>query len=451
MRFAVIDPDGTGLPWAARLHDEGCDVLMYLHERSTKRTGDGIVNKTNSLYELLAWAKLKPTIAVFMFSGFGKRGPKVPLGATEFAAAGIPCVLGDEIMDRLENDRDWGAKLAAKLGVRQPPSFRFSDAEGAAAFCKAHPDKEWFFKPNDMSDCDTTSGGKGNDLAEYITHFRTQFGNNHSSIVQMKIPGIAISTAAWFNGHKFLEPYEGTIEHKKFMNDELGPSTGCCFNVVWMYDEKPKIAHELKFAELAPILAAKHCNPGLLDINALIAEEAGPWGPAKVPYFLEWTPRLGWDSEATSFKLLNTRLCDFLTGLAYRTLPRSPFDTSRLGFGLRVSLSPYPFVPKQKEPLKPTSFEKPLSGFTSVWRDEFVGYDVMKGPRGFVASTDAPVIGVVTEYGQKLSTISEKALKYAGSLLPKSLQYRTDGGKVLAKDAKKLIDLGYSVPKGIIE
>jgi phosphoribosylamine--glycine ligase len=455
MRFAVLDPEGDGLSWAARLHDEGHEILYYIHQKAggVRGIGENIVPRSNSLFELLSWAKLKPTIAVFMFSGMGKRSPKVPVGAEEFAAAGVPVLLGGALMDRLENDRDFGAGIAKKIGVRQPPTFHFENVQGAQAFCKAHKSEEWYFKPNDVDDSDTTYGGTGGEIADYLDYFGPAFGTNRSSIVQMKVPGIAVSTAAWFNGHVFLEPVEGTIEHKKLMNDDIGPSTGCAINTVWMYPEHPKIADDLHFKELAQLLEAKGCNPGLIDINAVVSEEKGVWGPKGVPYFLEWTPRLGWDSEATSHRLLKpgVGLGQFLDSLSKGTLERAPFSTDTFGYGVRLSLSPYPYMTKLKETPRPSPQGKQVRGVTSMWRDNLCAYGLARDKKGLYMAEDLGIIGVAVAYGKKLSALHEEVMKYIKKLQPTSIQYRTDGAKVLADDAKRLNDLGYSVPSGIME
>lgn len=441
-----MDADAVGLSWAARLHDEGSEVLYYIHPKYARGIGEGIVPRTDSLHHMLAWAKAKPTIAVYTFTGMGKASPKIAVGAEDFQRAGIPVILGGTEMDRLENDREYGFKVAEHIGARIPPHFEFSTAKEAQTFCKVHGATEWYFKPNDMDDCDTTHGGTGSEIAEYLDYFIECHGNNRKNIVQMKVPGVAISTGAWFNGFTFLEPFEGTIEHKAFMNDDLGPSTGCSTNVVWFYDEYPKIAKDLGFDKLGLYLASKLCNPGLIDINAVVSEEAGKWGPKGVPYFLEFTPRCGWDSEAASMALLKGGLNMFLAQLARRQLERAPFQTGKLSYGLRLSLSPYPYMPKKHdEPMKPSPKGRTISGPKDMWND-FVGYSVAKGPKGFNVASDDGIIGVAVQTGTNLKSIAKKAEEFAASLQPKGLQYRTDGAKVLTNDAHRVSAAGYPIP-----
>ena len=56
------------------------------------------------------------------------------------------------------------------------------------------------------------------------------------------------------------------------------------------------IAQKLHWDLLGDIFRKYESAPGLYDINALLNEDDGE------PYFLESTPRLGYDSETTSQK-----------------------------------------------------------------------------------------------------------------------------------------------------
>ena len=446
MRFAILDPEGDGLSWASRLKDEGADVLYYVHEPKARLTGEGIVRKSNSLHEMLAWAKAAPTIAVFMFSGMGKKSPKVAVGADEFAKAGIPTLLGGGLMDRLENDRDFGIGVANDIGVNIPPYFQFSTVRAAQKFCKAHGSTEWYFKPNHVHDCDTTYGGSGKDLADYLDYFAANFGDNLSNILQMKVPGVAISTGSWFNGYEFLYPFEQTIEHKKLMNNDIGPSTGCAINVVWMEPKETPLIKQLHFDRLAKVLQPKNCNPCLIDINAVIAEEAGPWGPKGSAQFLEWTPRCGWDSEATSQGLLTGTLSEFLTRLASRFLADTPFRTDAVAYGVRVSLSPYPYVNKLPDNPKPSPQGKRLGGFDSLWKPGFVSYGVAKDAKGYYVSGHDGAVGICLAVDKSFKKAVKQAEDCAKGLKPSGLQYRTDGYERLSDDAKKLKEVGVSSP-----
>lgn len=448
-RFAVIDPYGVGLSWATQLMNEGNEVMYYQQWPYLRGIGQGLVPTMGSMHALLAWAKEKPTIAFFCGSGMSIQKKDVPLGTVDFERAGVPVVGGGAFCDRLENDRPYGVSVAEDAGIRTPPTFEFSSIGDAIDFCKGHPKDDYYFKSTGYISSDATQGGSGETLVRYLKNLREDYGNNKRNIVQRKIPGIALSSAMWWNGSTFLQPVEHTIEHKKAWNDDLGPSTGCSFNVVWM-DHDSKLFKDLHFEKLAEEFKRKKAPPCLYDVNSIVAEKDGPWGPGGVPYFLEWTPRMGWDSEVTSPLLLKMPLSEFLTRLIQGRLEEAPFTDKKIAYGVRLSLSPYPW--EDNRHAKKTVEDAPLFGMQGAsWSHGLAGYHMAwDKEKGFYMPTPDGLLGVAVKSGTQLQDLHKEVMEFVKGLEPKSMQYRTDGGKVLRADAQKLDALGYSVPKGLL-
>lgn len=450
-RFAIIDPEAVGLSWARRLHDEGCEVSYYIDPPFQRNVGTNIAPKVNSLHQLFAWAKEKPTIALFMSSGMGKRGPKVPVGADDFRKAGVPTICGGSFCDRLEKDRKFGEKIAQIIGCHIPPTKQFGSVSETIAFAQTIGKDKWYFKSDKYLESDATHGGDGEEMVRYLTHLRAKYGDAIPNIMQQSVPGVAISTACWWNGRSFVPPYEATIEHKKFMDGDVGPSTGACFNAVWFYEsETPKIVKSLKWDALGPIFGRFEAPPGLYDINAIIAEKSGPWGPAGEAYFLEWTPRLGWDSEATSHRLLEIPMCDFLEKLVAGRLAEAPFSTKDISYSTRLSVSPYPW--EHNEDAKKTCVGTPIYGVDGVWDKHFIGYSVAVNDEGEVYVADRNgLVGCSLATGRKLSELHDEVQAYAkDELKGASFQFRTDGGKCVAKDAAGVQKIGFEVHPGLL-
>lgn len=454
-RILIVDPEATSLSFAMRCQDEGADLLLYNHQAHSRDIGKNLVPQVASLHAAFAWARQKPTIAIFASSGMGKADPKrkdgVPIGADEFRAAGIPTIGGGSFCDRLENDRIFGEQIAKEAGCRIPPTKTFSTIGQAIAFAKTVGDEGWYFKSDKYLESDATYGAKDSeDMVRYLEGTREEFGDSIPCMLQQKIPGVALSTARWWNGRTWVGPYESTIEHKKFMNDDLGPSTGCSFNCVWFYDTEPKVAKSLKWENLTPLFLKHKAPAGLYDINAIVAEKPGPWGPGGEAYYLEFTPRFGWDSEATSLRLLTLSMPEFFQGISDGTLPEQPFSTSEIAFSVRLSVPPYPFEHHLEN--KHSALGTPIDGADGLWEGHFIPYSVGLSDEGQLYVADRwGLVGLSLAVGSNLSTLSEQVLAYAkDDLRIPGLQFRTDGAARVKDDAKRLVALGYQVPPSVL-
>jgi phosphoribosylamine-glycine ligase len=274
---------------------------------------------------------------------------------------------------------------------------------------------------------------------------RECYGDKIPNLLQRKIDGAAISTAAWWNGRTFIGPFEGTIEHKKFLNDELGPSTGCSFNAAWFYDDDvPKIAEELGWENLGPIFREHEAPPGLYDINAVVNE-----GKA---YFLEWTPRLGCDSETTSHRLINpdVGLGETLIRLVEGRLAEMPVDTSVLALSTRVSVPPYP-VEGLDGDCEQSSVGTPVWGIDSLWEDSFCAYALKQGKQGGYEVADPNgMVGIGIAVGDSLWKLQGQVIRFLrDELKAPGKQYRTDADSSIAKDAVRIRQAGFDLPNGL--
>jgi phosphoribosylamine-glycine ligase len=384
-----------------------------------------------------------------MFSGMGKRNSKAVLGADDFRKAGVPTVGGGDFCDRLEKDRDFGEQVAKEAGCLAPPTKSFDTVSAAIAYCKRQGDKEMYFKPDDDLGSDATHGGTADSLVRYLTFVRMKYGDSHSNIVQDKVDGTALSTACWWNGGTFIRPYEGTIEHKKLLDGDRGPSTGCQFNAVWMYpNAEPKAAQGVHWDAFTEVFRMNEAPPGLYDINAIARKTDGQL------LFLEWTPRCGWDSEATSIHLLKSHLGKYLSELARGEVPTAEWNFSDVAYSVRVCVPPYPMEHVSDLKDKDTCVGMPVHGVESLVGVEFSPYGLAASEDGeqlFVADRMG-IVGVAGAVSHKLSAAHGKVMKFIESMEPKNMIYRTDGDKVLGKDAKALRALGYTdIPLGMVQ
>src|ERR1700677_707285 len=243
MRIAYHSLEMLSLCWQRRLLDEGVDIMVYAKEGYARRVGKGIVPICSSFDQWMKWGLEDPnTLFFFDFTEGGEI-------ADRLRRAGKLVLCGGTFLDKLEKKREWGQAIAEQAGILCPPTIQFASASESIAFLSSNPEQEsgdggWAWKPSkDLSKDCTLVTSNSEDMIREVQNIQRRFGDSIPCIVQERIPGIAVSTSRWFNGLSWVGPYTGTIEEKKFMNDDIGPATGCSFNTCWFYEEaEPEIA-----------------------------------------------------------------------------------------------------------------------------------------------------------------------------------------------------------------
>jgi len=435
MRFAICSYEGTGLSWWKRLQDEGHEVLVYIFKPLHARNGDGIIPKTNNYAQWVMWGKMKrPTVFFFDCSDNGDK-------ADALRKSGELVVGGCKFFDRLEKERAWSEELHRSIGIKAPFSQSFPTISAAKAFASTQK-KPFVFKSNKFLDSSATYMAKdAEDMVRYLDYIQHRYGDNISNLMQEKLDGFALSTARWWNGRSFVGPFEGTVEHKKFLNDDKGPATGCSFTTVWFYqDDMPSLARALHWDKLEDIFRKYEAAPGLYDINSLLSERDG------LPYFLESTPRLGYDSEPTSQKGI-ANLGQFLYNLATGQEVDDLFDRYAYFDSVRVTVSPYPFEAVDDIPQKKTCVDTPIWGYDGIWANHFIGYGVKYDPvMGLTVADPTGLVGIVAATGLDPTLPFEECYNFIDKELRiPNMQYRTDAADSVEKDLKTIKSLRYEV------
>jgi hypothetical protein len=437
MKIAYHSLDGSTISWARRCYDEGADILLYIPTRESNRIGENIVPKTESKEEWMEWGNESPdTIYFFDASGSGELGD-------ELKKEGKIVVGSGKFMDKLESDRKFGEELAKKVGISCPPVKNFTSISAAIAFLSKNPEQEvgdggWAWKSNKYLGSDATLVSKDSEeITEHLEHVKERFGDNIKCILQEKIKGVAVSTARWFDGTRFVGPFEGTLENKKFMNDDKGPSTGCSLNTVWFYTEIPRVAYELKWMDLEAEFVRNEAPPGLYDINAILDAEHA--------WFLEWTPRLGIDSELTSQRGI-TSLSGFLEALAAGKPVDHFFKVSTCYHGVRISIPPYP---NEIDKLAEMGDKNPAKGVRvrnvkDTWENFFVNMGcAWDKETGLYCVSPFGYLGCCVTDDPSITKGFEKIYKFLEKLSVQDLQYRTDAAEVVLKDISKMLKMGW--------
>jgi hypothetical protein len=445
VRYGIVSLESSESLWAAaRFQDEGHDVLMYhapplrnpFETPTGRHVGEGIVPLATTWDQFIAW---QPDIAFFDCTDYGKR-------ADSLRRSGITVFGSCDFYDRLENDREFGMEIARKIGMEVPEYYTFSSISDSIKWLHDRPgDERWYFKTDRNLGSEFTAGGDKEHLSARLSWIRATKGDRIRHLLQREVKGADLMTNAYFNGTTFLLPFGGTLERKEFGNDDTGPKTGCSCNIIWMYGDVPPIAAAEGWGKLADILHEQQCPAAILDINAIVSFDDGK------PYFLEWTPRLGIDSEPTAQRLLQIEYGEFIARLCEATLPMAPFAIEEAAFAIRLSVPPYPYTPHKVDE-KHSPIGVPLLDLKgSLWGEKrserFVAYDIRLGDEGYYECGDPHgLIGIASCVGDDLETMNNACVKYARSLGIPDLGYRTDGEIALKKDISKVRRAGHSAP-----
>lgn len=445
MRFAVVDSWGIGTSWPARLKAEGSDVLVYVANKDPIRhVGDGLYEKEFSYDRFVAWAKEAPgeTVVLFMQKGSGDQ-------ADELRRAGLRVVGAGAFADKLEQDRLFGQSVAESIGIEIPKFRAYSRITDAIDDWRRAHDEGGVFKADRDIEADSTQlCCDPEQMVRYLSFIRERHGDRMKFMIQQLIDAdgsVDFDVNRWWNGQEFVGPWGFTMEKKRFLNDDLGPSTGASITAFW-WQEEHDFPDELNFEALADLFRSYEAPPCVYAINCRVDGNDGK------PKFLEFTSRLGFDSEMTS-ALLIENLSEFLWFVAGGE--GSTTISNDLAYTVRMTVPPYPNEHVERYPEGQKSAEGifvPYSG--NVYSPPFVGYELRTNEDGGydVASVEG-YVGLAAAVGTNLTEMGEEVLEFAHDLHKSvsKLQLRTDGVKVIQDDARKLEALGYEVHPAILE
>jgi len=145
----------------------------------------------------------------------------------------VPTIGDSSLADQLEEDRIFGLEFMQQCGLKVSPWEAFDNPADAIRLIKKTK-KRYCFKPvGEQSDKSTTYVScNAEDMLRYFdVLFRT--AKVKDFILQEYVAGVEVSTEVYLNSTGFYA-LNGTVETKKFLNNELGPNTGCSGSLCWM-------------------------------------------------------------------------------------------------------------------------------------------------------------------------------------------------------------------------
>lgn len=397
--------DSAGLAWMMKR--EGAEVEIFIKDPFSRRVMEGIVPHVDKLEDGL---RKKPDVVLFDLNGDGKTADKV-------RKDGFNVIGSSEMSDRLEMDRSYGAKVAKQYGIACPETMEFTNIDEAIAYVKKTKKGLALKVDNNKSEASSYVAKDQEDMLAYISYQKEEgLIQGDTFILQEKIDGSEVSTECWFSNGVPCFPSNSTWETKKLLAGELGVRTGCETSVVCHYEgDHSKLAQQTVL-KLAPLLKySKYTGP--FDVNAIVSEKDHK------PYFLEFTPRLGYSAIYAFAAMLGIPISEFFYKVSRGTFS-IPFK-SAWSTALKIHIPPYPFSHEDdrisREAYKPTEGIR-INGKMSP---DFIPIDVKKGKK-----TDFETAGTMGIIGECLGRGSSVMEAWRGSQkVFKDIEVPNGGGR----------------------
>ena len=285
-KLAFVDKTGKLNSVAWTCLKDGHDVIYWITgDKEHQKIGDGLVPKAQSEKDILDF---HPDV-VFVY-----QDPHIVDSLTKKHLVAFGSTL---LASKLEDERLYAASLADRYEMKVPQTVKFTNIEDVNDFLETRDGrskKEWVFKTEGTKG-GTTHVTLSDDHLRSVIKYEENINDPRAFILQERIEGIEISIEGWFDYRlqapdgPWIKPFNSTIEQKKLMADDVGPLMGCMGSIVWAWpSSNPKLARQT-LEKLTPHLTQiKYIGP--IDGNFIIDYKT------RTPWFLEWTPRFGWNA-----------------------------------------------------------------------------------------------------------------------------------------------------------
>lgn len=422
MKFHLLSHCGDGCGLLKRIQDEGNECTVDIEYEEYKNSFDGILRKSTEIP--------KGAIVIVDTSGLGKE-------ADAAKKKGFKVFGGSVFADKLEQERDFGLSYMQKHGIKTPDTKSFWTFTDAISWVKEQKGKDkYVFKPNgeDLPCKLTYCATDNDDLISYLLFVQRHFSHKiEDFVLQTFVEGPIVSTEFWVGPNGLIRPANHTVETKKFLNDNLGPSTGCQGNLVWMADDD-EVTNLLEGLEEDLI---KEGYIGPLDLNAILSEK-GPRG-------LEWTPRFGLDAMPTLLHLIEGDVGKLISDIVQGDTDEMELYDSIAG-GIRVTIPPFPI--EATKDVRNILAESPNVGVPIKDLDEDCTYfyEIMMQDGQLVHSTGTGIIGVVVDCAEDPKEVLIHPYEILEECRILDKQYRTDLSELLADMAEEACEALDYVP-----
>lgn len=412
MNFFMYSKCGEGAGLLKRIQDEGNECELFIKYREYESVYDGILKKARKPKE--------GSIVIFDSSGMGRE-------ADALRQSGYKVFGASKFHDKLENHRGFGLEYMQSHGISVPKTEVFTEFSKGIEFLKGKRKGRYVFKPSGK-ECPshlTYVGEDSEDLISFMEFAEEYFSEDIDDFVlQEYVEGPIISTEFWVGAEGFLEPMNHTVEVKKLMDGDIGPSTGCSGNLVWACDTD--VIGELLYEIEGDLIKEGFLGP--IDINCIVTESD--------IYGLEWTPRFGLDAMPSLIALVKNDLGQMISDLVNGTDTKMKLYEDFSG-GIRVTIPPYPCEASNYKVLSKIAPNEGIP-IRNLEGDDVYYYEVKEKDGELVHAFGSGVIACVSNIGGD----PEECFPLKGieeARIPQK-QYRTDLGKVLPEMYEEVME-----------
>lgn len=432
MRILIHDASADFAGIAYQMVKEGAQVDLFIKDKFYRNAMDGLVPKVETMEEGL---KNKPDLVIFSLNGDGELADKI-------RKDGFKVIGSSAMADKLEMDRSYGVKVAKQYGLHVPKTTEFKDLGAAIAFVKQNKKAYAIKIDNNKSEASSYVGKDADEMVDYLSYAKEQgeITPADTFILQEVVKGAELSTEMWFCNGEPLWPSNSTLETKKFLAGELGQRTGCETSLVFHYEGLESKIVDRTIRKIFPLLKyARYTGP--VDVNCIVSEDDHE------PYFLEWTPRLGYSAIYAFAAMLGMPISEFFYKVSRGTFT-IPFKTL-WGSALKLSIPPYPADVEDKKAAQDLYGKTEGVRINGTYGKDFWPIDCMKPKKQktteIVAAGTSCILGECVGRGASMMEAWRASQKVFKSVEVPNQQGRyTDGAEDAWKRCLKLKQFGYT-------
>lgn len=380
--FLLWNTDACFLGLAQRLEQEGYKLYSYYAkscEKYSKDSGKGIVNIVDDMYDVLYDFKDKKNDLIILIDGNDK-GDQCDYLKSE----GWHIIGSSNFSEEIEHERAEGNKLAENIGLNIPPAKEFSDFGKAIQWLEALKAKndniKLVFKADGWEYAGSSKTYLANtvdEMIEYTKWVAEECEDLEKFRYQRIIEGQEVDFAGWFDGERFAPSLYLDFEQKRIHG--LGQAEGCMGQIITMLDPREQPYFKDYMVPLAKRILKT--IPNEWAVNNIIEEKT------KKPYFLEFTPRFGWDSTVGELALIEDagqKIGDFFERIAFKKgFPKGYFPYGRYSCTIRI-YSGGIGMPREEVEGRPIFWDKRIEKYLwlyAVQKKDF-GYVICGNPVG---------------------------------------------------------------------
>lgn len=413
----LMSKQGDGVPLLIRMAQQGHVCKTYVQDRRAKKSlrnfrNPSVIGQPKMLeqYDLI----------IYDMAGLGEQ-------ADSMKEQGLFILGGGKLNDSLELDRSYGEKVARSLLKVQVPEGKLVRSEQDAVSFLEGAGKAMVLKPLDNKLPSLTLVSKDKENTTLLSLVQVHSRELLPGIFQERIDGIEISTEGWFNGEEFV-CFNHTVEKKRLMEGDKGPQTGCMGNVVWVC-ARDRLVEDCLLPMQPLLQKARYLGP--LDVNCICTETEA--------YFLEFTPRIGYDAIQALSELMRTDLFEFMWQIA------SKGDNIKLrddyGIAVRLTMPPYPS--KDYQALDLLDGTRVVDVPREAMKHTFLSDVARRDGKLVMAGVDG-VVGCTTARSNTVHEARRRAYRTIRNIsLTDDLQYRKDIGLDVEDKVGKLKQWGW--------